>query len=107
MTSRAGKPPRRSSGTANGPLLLKGGADARGGGLLRAGFPRRFLLGLLVLGRRRLLAVLGPVQAGELGLQLRMVHEALAVRPIVLRAPVPLLLALGRVLRVTQAADFL
>src|SRR5439155_10842386 len=61
----------------------------------------------LILGRRRLLAVLDPVLGRELLLQLRVVDEALRVGPVMLLAPVALLLALGSVLGVALAADLL
>ena len=60
---------------------------------------------LLILGRWRLLAVLDPVLGRKLLLQFRMVDEALRIGPVVLLAPVALLLAFGGVLGVALAAD--
>src|SRR5688572_12426187 len=55
---------------------------------------------------RRWLAILRLITRGELGLQLRMANKALRIGPLVLLAPIALLLKLGRQFRIAQAALF-
>src|SRR5437867_3797111 len=60
----------------------------------------------LILGRRRFLAVLGPILSREFLLSARIAEEALGLGPVVLLTPVALLLELGGDSRIALAAHF-